>query len=397
MTRKECHAACTRILQKLKIDDHADKAIIKEKMVLINIKRLFYVAIIAMPLSLIEITIFFMNSSSGDATEHLWRISIILAQFTLFISMAILGSLAYFSRNKRTPNRLMWALQYVAVLVILIAGAVIVAIDQMVVPSITPYVIVCTIIGAIFLISPLYAAIIHTLSYITFYFAISITQQNPDLLLSNRVNGLFSYGIGICLSYILWRTNSVNLQQAEFIKKQQNELKEKNKQLEQLAFFDPLTGLFNRRYFEEQLRNEIARMQRYENESCVAIMDIDYFKNINDSYGHPTGDRLLKIIALILNRHLRATDILSRWGGEEFIILLPNTSLHTGKLVTEKIRRIIENEIFIIDEQIIHITVSFGVSMLSTEMKDTFEYSYVNADKALYNAKQNGRNRVETA
>lgn len=397
MTHIKLTAARKRIQKRLSIIDDSSREMIKEKMVLINIKRLFYVSMIAMPLSLIEILIFYMNSSSGGETERLWRLSIIAAQFALFLTMAIMGGLAYLLRNEHRPNWLMKGLQYIAVFVILIIGAIIVAIDQMVVASITPYVIVCTIIGAIFLISPLYAVIIHTLSYIIFYFAIGIYQTNPDLLLSNRVNGLFAFGIGICLSYILWRTNSVNLQQAEFIKKQQNELEEKNKQLEQLAFYDPLTGLFNRRYFEEQLRSEIARMHRYGNESCVAIMDIDYFKKINDNYGHPIGDRLLKKIALVLNRQLRATDVLSRWGGEEFIMLLPNTSLHTGKLVTEKIRRIIENEIFIVEEYKIHITVSFGVSLLSTEMKDTFEYSYVNADKALYNAKQNGRNRVETA
>lgn len=383
-------------LQKNILMIDATNKLIRDKMVLINIKRLFYVSIIAMPLSLIEIVIFIFNSPNGNAKEITWRMAIILSQIILFVLMAVMGLLAFFLKKEKQPNIMMQILQYTSVIVIQLAGAIIVTIDQMVLSSITPYVLVCTITGAIFLIRPFFAVMIYLASYLIFYHAIGLTQLNQALLISNRVNGLFAFGVGICLSYILWRTNSVNLQQAEYIKGQKIELEAKNKQLEQLAFYDPLTGLFNRRYFEEQLRNEISRMRRYGNESSVAIMDIDYFKKINDNYGHPTGDKLLKKIALILNRHLRKTDILSRWGGEEFIILLPNTSLALAQYVTEKIRRVIENELFMVDDRKIHITVSFGVALLS-ESTDNFEHSYVNADKALYNAKQNGRNRVEIA
>lgn len=369
---------------------------IRDKMIIINIKRLFYVSIIAMPLSLAEIVIFLLDASTADEKERVWRIGIILTHVTIFTLMAILGSFAYWLKREKRPNLMMNVIQYSAIIVILLAGIITVTIDQLVVSSITPFLIVCTITAAMFLIRPLYAAIINIGSYSIYYYALSLTQFDQALLLSNRVNGLFAVGIGICLSYILWRANAVNLEQREFIARQQKELEEKNKQLEQLAFFDPLTGLFNRRYFEEQLRSEISRMRRYGNESCIAMMDIDYFKNVNDNYGHPTGDRLLKKIALILNKQLRDTDVLSRWGGEEFIMLFPNTSLVTAKIVTERIRRIIANELFIVEERNIHITASFGVALLMSDIKDTFEQCYMDADQALYNAKQNGRNRVET-
>lgn len=385
-----------RFQKLIKIIDMTD-SVIQDKMVLINFKRLFYVAIIALPLSLIEIIIFMLNSDTGNVAEIEWRTGIIIAQLFVFLMMGIFGTLAYFLKKEKQPNLFMRIFQYVAIIMIQLAGIIIVSIDQMVVSSITPYVIVLTITGAIFLIRPLAAATIYLASFFVFYYAMGATQFNQSLLLSNRVNGLFAFGIGICLSYILWRTNSVNLQQAEYIKGQKIELEAKNKQLEQLAFYDPLTGLFNRRYFEEQLRNEISRISRYGNESCVAIMDIDFFKVINDTYGHPVGDQLLKRIALNLNRQLRKTDILSRWGGEEFIILLPNTSLLTAQYVAEKIRGVIGNELFIVEDRKIHITVSFGVALLINDSTDTFEYSYMNADKALYNAKQNGRNRVEIA
>lgn len=382
------------IMLYIKLDSSSES--IRDKMILINNKRLFYVSIIAMPLSFTEIVIFLLNSSTADQKDNAWKIGIIMAHSTILILMALFGCISFFLRKAKIPNLLMTVIQYIAIMAIMLAGTIIVSIDQLVVSSITPFVIVCTITGAVFMIRPMYATIIYIVSYLIFHYAISLTQLNQTLLLSNRVNGLFAAGIGICLSYILWRTNSVNIEQEDFIVRQQKELEEKNKQLEQLAFFDPLTGLFNRRYFEEQLKNEISRMIRYGNESCVAIMDIDYFKDVNDNFGHPAGDRMLIKIASILNKHLRETDILSRWGGEEFIILLPNTSLDTGKLVAEKMRIIIENELFIVEDHKIQITVSFGVALLMSDINDSFEQCYFNADKALYNAKQNGRNRVET-
>ncbi len=370
---------------------------IDARLAVINLRRLLYTTMVAMPISLIEIAVFLLSPTSGNSKEFTWRMGIIIAQTTIFISMAILGVVAWFFRQHKQPGPILQTIPYIAALIILLAGAFTVTIDQWVTANITPYLIVCTIVGAIFIIRPAYAGILYLVSFVAFYVGLGFTQTNPVFLLSNRVNGLFALGIGFCLSYISWRTNVINLNQADFIKRQQMELEDKNQQLEQLAFIDPLTGLFNRRYFEEQLRSEIARLRRYGNESCIAIMDIDHFKRINDNYGHPAGDQLLIAIALLLNQHLRKVDILSRWGGEEFIILLPNTSLDAGEAVTEKIRQIIEKEQFAIGDYILQITVSFGVAQIINESKDAFEHSYIRADRALYHAKQNGRNRVETA
>ncbi|MBP1762502.1 MAG: dosC 2, partial [Firmicutes bacterium] len=301
----------------------------------------------------------------------------------------------FYFRNHKT-NLMMKVIQYTAMFTTLLAGAIITCIDQLVTNSISPFIIVCSITGAIYLIRPVYAGMISILTYLIFYYALSLTQFDPGLLLSNRVNGLFAIGVGFCLSIILWRTNIINLKQKYFIARQQKELEEKNKQLEQLAFFDPLSGVFNRRYFEKQLRQEIARMNRYGNKSCVAILDVDDFKIINDRFGHPAGDYLLQKTAEIISNQIRESDILARWGGDEFILLLPNTSLDAGKRVAEKIRNNIEANLFVIDGHEIHTTVSFGVTSIPAYIDDSFELSYINADKALYYAKQSGKNKVTT-
>ena len=379
--------------EKIKIISAASQSN-RDEMTAINIRRIFFLAIIVMPLSMFEIIVFWLNSPTNQI-ESLWRTGIIIAHSILLILMALLGGSAFYFRNHQT-NQMMKVIQYTAMIVTLLAGAAITCIDQLVTNSISPFIIVCSITGAIYLIRPVYAALISVLNFLIFYYALSLTQFDPGLLLSNRVNGLFAIGVGFCLSYILWRTNIVNLQQKHFIARQQKELEEKNKQLEQLAFFDPLSGVFNRRYFERQLRQEIARMNRYGNQSCVAILDVDDFKMINDQYGHPAGDYLLQRTADIISDQIRESDVLARWGGDEFILLLPDTSLDAGKVVAEKVRNNIEANHFVFDNHEIHTTVSFGVTLIPAYLDNSFELSYINADKALYYAKQSGKNKVTT-
>lgn len=367
----------------------------RDKITAINITRIYYLAFIVMPLSVTEILVFWLNSSPSSENESVWRMGIIITHSVLLVLMALLGGSAFYFRNHKT-NLMMKAIQYTAITTTLLAGAVITCIDQLVTINISPFIIACSITGAIFLIRPIYAVMINSFTYMIFYYALSLVQLDPGLLLSNRVNGLFAIGVGFCLSCILWQTNIVNLKQKYFIACQQKELEDKNLQLEKLAFYDPLCGVFNRRYFENHLKQEMARISRYGNESCVAIIDIDDFKIINDRYGHPAGDYLLQKTVEIISSHIRKSDILARWGGDEFILLLPNTSLDAGKLVGEKIRNNVEANTFVIGNYEIRTTISFGISLITASSNNEFELSYINADKALYHAKQNGKNRIAT-
>lgn len=154
---------------------------------------------------------------------------------------------------------------------------------------------------------------------------------------------------------------------------------------------DDLTGLFSRRYWEQRLLEEFNRCQRANVHACVMMVDIDYFKNINDTYGHLVGDNVLKQFGKVVQQ-LRASDIVGRYGGEEFAILLPNSSLEESLPVAERLRKEIENTNF---DNINTCTVSIGIASLSSEYSDAYKW-LDDADKALYQAKNNGRNQVSS-
>lgn len=174
------------------------------------------------------------------------------------------------------------------------------------------------------------------------------------------------------------------------------ELEQKNKILDNLANLDGLTGVFNHRYFQNSLDQEISRATRHESSLALILVDIDHFKNFNDRYGHQTGDFVLKEFAATLKAHLRNYDTLARYGGEEFVIILPETTREDAMLVAEKLRQAIADKNFADVREKYKVTASFGVAACNPAIEDDFTKSkFVNfADEALYDAKDKGRNRI---
>ena len=168
------------------------------------------------------------------------------------------------------------------------------------------------------------------------------------------------------------------------------ELKRSQEQLRALSVTDPLTGLANRRRLEERLELEIARVERTQKPLAVALVDIDHFKQINDRYGHPVGDSVLKEVSELLTENLRAPDLAARYGGEEFCLVFPDTALEEALGILERTRQLIaQREIPPMHHAV---TASFGVACCSREQSP--ETLIEAADKALYRAKNDGRNRV---
>ncbi|GAP06327.1 protein containing diguanylate cyclase (GGDEF) domain [Anaerolinea thermolimosa] len=166
-------------------------------------------------------------------------------------------------------------------------------------------------------------------------------------------------------------------------------------QVEKLSITDPLTGLANRRYFEKVLAAEIIRARRYDDELSLIILDVDHFKKINDTWGHSTGDAVLKHLADVLRHNLRLTDLVARVGGEEIAIILPHTSVKQAVQLAERIRKNIRDQSFYWEENTILVTCSFGVTgSKGNSLPVEPEKFYQQADVALYQAKNNGRNRV---
>jgi len=182
----------------------------------------------------------------------------------------------------------------------------------------------------------------------------------------------------------------------------QDELRLKNRQLEELldkvnymAITDVLTGLYNRRRFHDVLSTEYERAKRYAVPFSLVMLDIDYFKKVNDTYGHSVGDVVLREVATILKNSIREIDTAARYGGEEFVVVLPNTEKENAQIFAERIRQAIERHAFSGVNK--NITVSIGIGGMPDAKVEDEDKLIRCADFALYRAKQLGRNRTVTA
>jgi diguanylate cyclase (GGDEF)-like protein len=163
--------------------------------------------------------------------------------------------------------------------------------------------------------------------------------------------------------------------------------------VQQLAMTDPLTGLYNRRHFFELAKREVSRALRMNVPLSLLMLDVDYFKKVNDTFGHGVGDSVLCTIADMCSNRLRAVDLLGRYGGDEFIFVLPETDAEGARVVGNDLLKTIEQASIENDEREVHVTISIGISTLSSSVQN-LERLLVLADEALYEAKEAGRNRV---
>ncbi len=169
----------------------------------------------------------------------------------------------------------------------------------------------------------------------------------------------------------------------------------KEDQLEALALKDSLTGLFNSRYLWARMDEQWATGKREKSVSSVILFDLDFFKKVNDNYGHPVGDQLLKHVGQILQHTVRRGDTVARIGGEEFIYFLPNTSETDATVIAERIRETISLTTITTDKKDrVTITISAGIASTKDYMNNSPQNLYSQADKALYLAKEQGRNKV---
>ncbi len=167
-----------------------------------------------------------------------------------------------------------------------------------------------------------------------------------------------------------------------------------NSRLYQMATMDRMTKLYIHHYFQERLNEELKRSSRDSTPICLIIADIDHFKSFNDTYGHQQGDIVLKETALLFKKHTRNIDITSRYGGEEFTVILPRTELNDAVHVAERLRKGIEDHEFPGQDEPLHVTISLGVVQYDPEIDNSKKDLIERADKALYTAKNAGRNRV---
>lgn len=194
----------------------------------------------------------------------------------------------------------------------------------------------------------------------------------------------------IFVMVMIWINQRVLLSNEQTLTNKTTKLRVALEHLRELATIDQLTGLFNRTYFDIRVLNEMARSRRYDTPLSMIMFDLDYFKGINDTFGHDVGDEVLRHAARVCNENIRESDVLARWGGEEFVVLAPQTDLEGAEKLAEKLREVLEkNQI----EPFGTVTGSFGVTVYNHS--ESFEAWYKRTDSAMYMAKTAGRNCVK--
>ncbi len=200
------------------------------------------------------------------------------------------------------------------------------------------------------------------------------------------------------LTFLSDKTDALNPYQIEIIEVLGNQASTSianarfHAEIERLAITDGLTGIFNHRHLQERLSQEFSRLERFSEPLSILILDIDHFKEINDTYGHPVGDSVLKVVVDVIKKTIRNIDIPARYGGEEFAIILLGTGAHGALNIAERLRKAVMNRTFSAENQTFKVTVSIGISTRPNDGKRKEEI-IEKADKALYHAKRTGRNR----
>jgi two-component system cell cycle response regulator len=216
----------------------------------------------------------------------------------------------------------------------------------------------------------------------------------PVIMVTAKTEG---YDIKKALEYGAFDYIKKPVDEVEVIARVQSalRLKEYQDRLKQLAMKDGLTNLYNHSLLVELFEKELSKQERNHGDIAFVMLDIDYFKKVNDTYGHDAGNRILKQMALILKNSVRKSDIVARYGGEEFSIILPEIDKQNAFLICDRIREYIEAYDFDIGDKCIKVTVSMGIFFKDANYSISGSEIMQNADELLYKAKENGRNRVE--
>ncbi len=353
-----------------------------------NIDRVYSAALVIAPFHFIIAVVYALKGSLPTPIENLWKMRIAWANFFIFVGSVVAWFIASYMRKHEYTRQQMTMFQHVVLTFVIFGGIVITHIDLLLFSSVTALMISLIVVGAFFYLRPRVALAFFTEVLVLFTISVLLVGLPRNVLVSNLTNGIVAIAIGMTLSVISWRGFAVQYVQTKKILEQQREL-------EQMAYRDPLTGLPNRRFLDEVIKKEIALIKRGTRNSCVVMIDIDDFKEVNDTYGHPVGDEVLKQLAQLLLENIRESDTLARLGGEEFVILLSDANCDGAYIVANKLREQIKNHVFKVDGYVVQITASFGVGPLLTSDQGPNYYSLV--DKALYKAKSSGKNQIAAA
>ena len=369
---------------------------VRDAAAVINVQRMRWVAAAMAAMNALHVLGLLVRRNAPDvsAATNEWAGALLMAHAGMGVGMA-LCSWAGFHLHAKTGAT--WARRWLPLVTAAIglgSATAIVVIDQLVTPNITPFVLAALGFAAMMYLRPGPSALLYLANYLVYFFALPLTQHSEVLLLSNRMAGLGNSAVGWSLSVLLWRNfTTITLQQKQLadanaaLQKRQDELKH-------LSRHDGLTGLYNRKTFVEMTEAELARARRQTQPTALLLLDLDHFKQVNDTWGHPAGDAVLRTVAELLLANVRNTDVVGRLGGEEFVVLLPGTTQEGGRVLAEKLLARLTEQPVLWHGAEIPVSASFGVSADPGTGHGSFNTVYSRADAAMYKAKGAGRGRI---
>ncbi len=350
-----------------------------------NLKRLLFL-LAAVVLIEVPFLLYVERMRLIENAHDLVVVSYVLHSVLAFVSLVLFGITFLLYKMPLTERSFLHRLPLHALFLILMIAAVIALFDQLTHGHITLFTVYMIGFGLLIYIKPYYNVYLFTVPFIVFISGVIAFQDDPDILRTHLINGTIIYVAVLFASTVLYRYARKDLDYQKL-------LELKNKELEVLSTIDPLTKLPNRRLFDRQVTYEASINRRYQHTAALLMVDIDHFKTLNDTFGHDAGDYILKTLAQIFRNHVRESDTVCRWGGEEFMFLLSHTDVAGAKVLAERLRQLIDKSSFDYAGAKLAITISIGITTLSND-KDGFEKSYKEADAALYKAKESGRNKV---
>lgn len=365
----------------------------------VTLRRTRAVMLLAVPLHM-TLAVWFAHyqAPQGQADLQAWADALTALQVSVAMGLLACGLLAHalLRRNKGVGLGLAGlAVQAAFCGIYLAFGAAAAIQDVGVGNGIATFLVICMGTAVLSLMRPVFSGLVFGTAFLLFWTILRSSSIDPTLLASLQIQAISVVLIAQLISAMMWHqyTRAVLLQRK--LELSNAALLVKQQELEFLAERDTLTGLYNRRKFLALAQQELDRRARIPSDLCLLMVDLDFFKRVNDQYGHPIGDIVLQQVAARLLAHVRSTDVLARMGGEEFILLMPNTQRAGALSLAEKLREVVcECPLEIPGGLSIPITASLGVTGLQLGQQAALDTLYATADQALYAAKEQGRDRV---
>lgn len=388
-------ALLSELLQRLHATA-ADDALVRDQVAADNLRRIRLNAALILPIFIVASALLLPGAWSERSADVSWQWAVGLTHLTGFCMAVVLGIVAHWTLQRNPKGRLARALPVVVAIVTLLVGLALTLFYQWVAPKTSTTVVTAVGVALVLYLRPPVAAVLFTGLALLGFVMLPLTQADPVLLASGRVSAIVIPLVALAFAVLSWRKNTVNILLSRSLAQANAALAAKQVELERLAWHDGLTGLCNRTEFMRRANQELLRALRHQHPTSFLLLDLDHFKQVNDHYGHPTGDAVLCHVAHLLAHGVRTTDLVARLGGEEFIVLLPQTGLEAALQCAEKLRLAVQNQALDTEAHgLLSITVSGGLVEVSPDVGTDMTAAYAAIDRALYRAKSAGRNRVE--